>query len=92
MPEFAELIETLVGFVPAPTLTLESTSKHQLVFGLKSKSEGGDHWWCMDMAFDTVREAPFNKVPPLFEHCPFGGGGSKPLPRWFAIAIWAMPT
>ena len=34
MPEFAELIETLVGFVPAPTLTLESTSKHQLVLSV----------------------------------------------------------
>ena len=28
-----------------------------------------------------LREAPFNKSPPLFGHCPFGGG-SKPLPGW----------
>ena len=30
-----------------------------------------------------IREAPFNLSPPLFGHCPFGGGGSKPLPGWF---------
>ena len=29
-----------------------------------------------------IREAPFNLSPPLFGHCPFGGG-SKPLPGWF---------
>ena len=28
----------------------------------------------------SVREAPFNKMPPLFGHCPFGGGGLNPCP------------
>ena len=27
-----------------------------------------------------VREAPFNLSPPLFGHCPFGGGGLNPCP------------
>ena len=34
----------------------------------------------------VLTEAPFNKVPPLFGHCPFGGG-SKPLPGWFGALI-----
>ena len=29
----------------------------------------------------AIREAPFNKVPPLFGHCPFGGGGLNPCPE-----------
>ena len=24
-------------------------------FGPKSQSESGDHWWCMDFAFETVK-------------------------------------
>ena len=27
-----------------------------------------------------VREAPFYESPPLFGHCPFGGGGLNPCP------------
>ena len=27
--------------------------------------------------FHAIREDPFRLVPPLFGHCPFGGGGSK---------------
>ena len=25
----------------------------------------------------NLREDPFNKMPPLFGHCPFGGGGGR---------------
>ena len=28
----------------------------------------------------NLREAPFNNMPPLFGHCPFGGGGLDPCP------------
>ena len=40
-----------------------------------------------EMLTNQLREAPFNKAPPLFGHCPFGGGWSKPLPRWFGALI-----
>ena len=29
---------------------------------------------------EVIREAPFNESPPLFGHCPFGGGGLNPCP------------
>ena len=33
------------------------------------------------------REDPYQMLSPTFGHCPFGGGGSKRLPRWFGILI-----
>ena len=36
-----------------------------------------------NVKFAQFREDPFNKMPPLCGHCPFGGGGPKSLPGWF---------
>ena len=86
MPEFAELIETLVGFVPAPTLTLEF--RHQsfnLCFQFTvSKAMSMHHQWSPPSDFDLRPKLfSFPKVALFLFFSPFSR-----LPLWL---LWRMP-
>ena len=39
------------------------------------------------LSLPLIGEAPVKKMPGLFGHCPNGGGGSRPLPKWFGALI-----